>query len=200
MSKKNATITNIIATNGTCMFKKGEMVNEGDVLIEGKMYYTSKEPVMVHASGMVKGIVVYDYEKEYDFEKITKEYTKNKKRGISFYINDREIEIKYLPKKYIYDKLISDKRINLFGNIFGISYNEYIEYIENKISYTYDELEGIAKSDFENFLVEFLKEDTSRSVVDKLENIQKLDYGIKYSVKYYCEENIGEFKKIQNEN
>lgn len=200
VANRKATVTNIVAINGTPLFKKGEIVNAGDILIEGKIYYTNKEPIEVHASGMVKGIVVYEYAKEYDYEEKLKEYTNNKKMGISFYINEKEFEINYLPKGYIYDITKHEKKIKLFGNVLGVSFNQYQEYTQNTLKHTREEIINIAKLDFNKFITETLGEGAVMSLVDKMENIEETETGIKYTVKYYCEEDIGEFVKKGNEN
>lgn len=174
VATKSATISSIIATNGTALLKKGETVTQGETLIEGKIYYTNKEPIEVHASGVVRGIVAYDYTKEYIFKETKKIYTDKVKRGFSIYINNKEFEINYLPKDYIYDKLISKKKIKIFGNILGFSFNKYVEYEERQVSYTREELIENAKKDFHSFITEFCTLQDSRKVIDKLENIEEV--------------------------
>lgn len=173
VATKTATISSIIATNGTVLLKKGEIVNQGDTLIEGKIYYTNKEPLEVHASGVVKGIVAYDYVKDYNYKETVKNYTDNVKRGFSIYINDKEIEINYLPKDYIYDRLVNEKKINFFGNILGLSYNKYLEYSQSQLSYTREELVNVAREDFEGYITDFCSLQNSRNLIDKLENIEE---------------------------
>ena len=174
VATKSATISSIIATNGTALLKKGETVTQGETLIEGKIYYTNKEPIEVHASGVVRGIVAYDYTKEYIFKETKKIYTDKVKRGFSIYINNKEFEINYLPKDYIYDKLISKKKIKIFGNILGFSFNKYVEYEERQVSYTREELIENAKKDFHSFITEFCTSQDSRKVIDKLENLEEV--------------------------
>lgn len=174
VATKSATISSIIATNGTALLKKGETVTQGETLIEGKIYYKNKEPKEVHASGVVRGIVAYDYTKEYIFKETKKTYTDKVKRGFSIYINNKEFEINYLPKDYIYDKLISKKKIKIFGNILGFSFNKYVEYEERQVSYTREELIENAKKDFHSFITEFCTLQDSRKVIDKLENLEEV--------------------------
>lgn len=174
VATKSATVSSIIATNGTALLKKGETVTRGDTLIEGKIYYTNKEPIEVHASGVVRGIVAYDYTKEYIFKETKKMYTDKVKKGFSIYINNKEFEINYLPKDYIYDKLISKKKIKIFGNILGFSFNKYVEYEERQFSYTQEELIENAKKDFHSFITEVCALQDSRKVIDKLENIEEV--------------------------
>ena len=195
VSNINATITNIVATNGTPMLKKGDIVNVGDVLIEGKIYYINQEPLEVHASGIVKGMVSYEYTREYKYIEQIKEYTGNKKRGISFYINTKEFELNYLPKHYIYDITKVEKKINLLGCTLGVGYNEYCQYRNSEVKHTKEELQKLADNEFQRHLSDFLAQNATRVLIDTIINVQETKDGITYSVKYYCEEEIGEFLK-----
>ena len=101
-------------------------------------------------------------------------YTDKVKKGFSIYINNKEFEINYLPKDYIYDKLISKKKIKIFGNILGFSFNKYVEYEERQFSYTQEEIIENAKKDFHSFITEVCALQDSRKVIDKLENIEEV--------------------------
>ena len=67
VAKKDAVITRIVADNGTAKYIEGSYIEKGSVLIEGRMYSELIGEYEVHASGIVRGIVEYNFEKEYKY-------------------------------------------------------------------------------------------------------------------------------------
>ncbi len=66
LSQKRAVFTRAIVYSGTCIRKYGDIVNAGDVLIEGSVS-VKEEKVETSASGMVFGKVFYESELFYNY-------------------------------------------------------------------------------------------------------------------------------------
>ena len=91
-------------------------MEEGRILIEGKIYSEFLETKDVTAKGTVLLKTQYEYKNEYDYNVQEKEYTGKNKYNIGIGINGKENYINYLDKSINYDIIKSSKDINLFGN------------------------------------------------------------------------------------
>ena len=191
VATKSAVISKIIAENGTAKFKTGSYINEGSVAIEGVIESELIEPIRVHASGILKGIVEYEFEKEYMYNEQIKEYTGKTKYGAGVGINNKEFLLKYLPKENKYDINSKAKIFEIFSVKFSFIFNTYDEYILKDIVRTKEELVQTGQSDSSLYFGEVLTEDSK--VVDKKVEQIETKTGIIYKVKLSVEENIGKF-------
>lgn len=116
ISDKSGIIEKITVENGTSILSAGEYVEEGRILIEGRVYSEFLETKDVTAKGKVILKTQYEYKNEYNYNVQEKEYTGDKKYSIGIGINDKENYINYLDKSLNYDIIKSSKDINLFGN------------------------------------------------------------------------------------
>lgn len=193
VATKSAVITKIIAENGTAVFKTGSYINKGDVAIKGVIESEHLEPQNVHASGILKGIIEYKFEKEYKYSEQIKQFTGKTRYGLGLKINNKEIIIKYLPKEFKYDINNKVKKINVFGiKISGI-FNIYNEYIDKDILNTKDTLIIKGEQDLSLFISTILNKDSK--IQNKKVEIAETKDGIIYKVTLSVEENIGEFVK-----
>ena len=103
VATKSAVISKIIAENGTAKYKTGSYITEGSIAIEGILDSEIMEPINVHASGILKGMVEYTFEKEYKYQEQIKELTGKSRYGVGIKINNKEFLLKYLPKENKYD-------------------------------------------------------------------------------------------------
>ena len=193
IATKSAVISKIIAENGTAKYNTGSYITEGSVAIEGIISSELMEPIRVHASGIVRGIVEYTFEKEYKYITQSKEYTGKTRYGLGVKINNKEILLKYLPKEIKYDINSNAKVFEIFSVNISFIFNTYDEYIlKDKVS-TNEEIEKLAEKEstlyFEKILTNESK--TVNKVVDKVET----ETGIIYKTKLSVEENIGKFVK-----
>ena len=193
VATKSAIISKIIAENGTARFKTGSYINEGSVAIEGVIESEHIEPIRVHASGILKGIVEYEFEKEYMYSEQIKEYTGKSKYGVGAGINNKEFLLKYLPKENKYDINSKAKIFEIFSVKFSFIFNTYEEYILKDIVKTKEELVKTGESDSSLYFEEILTGDSK--VVDKKVEQVETGTGIIYKVKLSVEENIGKFIK-----
>lgn len=159
ISTKSAIITKIIAENGTAKYKTGSYIEKGSVAIEGIISSEHIAEKKVHASGILRGIVEYNFKKEYTFIENIKEYTKKKRYGIGIGINNKNIILKYLPKKNKYDINSSKKKINIFGLELSFIFNKYIEYNEYKQSFSYEELKNKGENASKEYIKRILTDD-----------------------------------------
>ncbi|MBO5477062.1 MAG: sporulation protein YqfD [Clostridia bacterium] len=129
VSNKSGIIQKIVAENGTPILSVGDYVEEGRILIEGKVYSEFLETKDVPAQGEVYLKTNYEFKKDYEYNIQEKEYTDKVKYSIGVGINDKENYINYLDKSLKYDIIKSSSDINLFGN--NISFSFYTFKIYN---------------------------------------------------------------------
>lgn len=196
IASKDGIIEKISAQNGTPMFKAGDEVKKGDILIAGWMEgkYTGKN--YVNANGEIKANVIYT-----QIEKIRKKETKKEKTGeiekkYSIKFNNFKINFyKTLSKYKNYDTMYASKKIKLFSNFYLpieiiTATNE--EQIETEISYGLEE----AKAKGQNLAEEKLKEQISGELKNKEVQINEFDSYYEVKVDYEVIESIGTKEKI----
>jgi len=193
ISTKSGIITKIIAENGTAKLLTGSYIEKGMTAIEGIIESELIGNISVRASGIlrVQSTHTYVIEEKYNVEE--KLYSGKKKYGIGISINDKEFILKYLPKDHIYDINKKEKKIELFGTSFGFVFIEYPEYDLIKTERTFEELQDICKTKYEDHVKSILNE--TIKISNEKVNVLKQDDGIKYTVTYDLEEDAGEFLK-----
>lgn len=191
IATKSAVISKIIAENGTAKYKTGSYITQGSVAIAGVIESEFVEPIYVHATGILKGIVEYTFEKEYKYNEQIKEYTGKTRHGVGVKINNKEFLIKYLPKENKYDINSSAKMFEIFSVNFSFIFNTYEEYILKDIVRTKEELASAGQKDSTLYFEEILTND-SKVVEKKVDQIETKT-GIIYKVTLSVEESIGKF-------
>ena len=137
VAKKGATITEIIAQNGTAQVKIGDQVEQGQVLIQGTMEGKYTGIRYVHSLGEVKGVVQYAKTEKFPLKEQQKIKTGNKEVKYGIKINNFQINFyKTLSKFKIYDTIEENKKFKIFSNLYLP-----ISVIKN----TNEELEKISK-------------------------------------------------------
>ena len=147
VAKKAGTITQIIAQNGTAQVKTGDMVQEGQILIQGTMEGKYTGVRYVHSLGEVKAIVQYTKTEKIQLKEEQKVKTgkKETKYGIKF--NNFQINFyKPLSKFKIYDTIEEEKKLRIFSNLYlPISVKEITNEEVEKISKEYSIEEAVEK-------------------------------------------------------
>ena len=118
VSDKSGIIEKIVAENGTPILSAGDYVEEGRILIEGKIYSDLLETKDVTAKGIVVLKTQYEYKSDYYYNIQEKEYTGETKYSIGISVNNKENYINYLDKSLKYDIIKDSNEIKLFGNTF----------------------------------------------------------------------------------
>jgi similar to stage IV sporulation protein len=193
VATKSAVISKIIAENGTAKFNTGSYITEGSVAIEGIIDSELMEPIRVHASGILRGIVEYTFEKEYKYISQSKEYTGKSKYGVGVKINNKEFLLKYLPKEIKYDINSNAKVFEIFSVNFSFIFNTYDEYILKDIVNTKEELAKLAEKDSTLYFEKILTNESK--IINKIVDEVETETGVIYKTKLSVEENIGKFVK-----
>lgn len=200
VAQKSGIITKIVPENGTAKFKEGSYICQGDVAIEGMIYSKYMDPVEVTAKGILQINTEYTFEKTYSYNQTLKEYTGKKLYTVGIGINSNENMLNYLNKNKKYDITKSSKVMNLFGNQISLDFYTCTEYIENEVEYSKEQLIEFSNKDIEEYLNnKILPNCISGSLIDKNVNIEDIDGGIKVSVVYQVNEEVGEFVRTKGE-
>ena len=197
ISNKNGIIHKIVVENGSPILSVGDYVEEGRILIEGKVYSEFLETKDVPAEGEIYLKTNYEFNNEYEYNIQEKEYTGKQKYSVGMSINDKENYINYLDKSLKYDIIKSSSDINLFGN--NIAFNFYtfkIYELKDRIR-TKDEIISTANIDADNYFnTEILPNLKNAELLNKehsivYENEQKVSVKINFEVI----EEVGYFKE-----
>lgn len=191
VAAKSAVISKIIAENGMAKYKTGSYIEQGQVAIEGLIGSEIMEPIKVHASGILKGIVEYSFEKEYTYNEQIKEYSDKSRHGIGIGINNKNFLIKCLPKETLYDINSKVKMFRIFSVNISFIFNTYEEYILKDIVNTKEDLIKRGEQDSTLYFEQILTKDSK--VVAKNVDQKETSTGIIYKVVLSVEENIGKF-------
>lgn len=193
ISTCDGVITRIIAENGTAALKEGSYVQNGNILIEGKIYSKILGEELVHAKGIVKINTQYIFEKEYKFTNIVKEYADKNKYNIGFSVNSKEIYINYLNNSKKYDKLKASKNFNIFGISISFDWYTFNEYIEKEVVSSKDDILITANIDATTYIDEIIKNSDSGVLIDEKQEIVENSESIIYKKTFTVNEKIGKF-------
>lgn len=193
ISTCDGVITRIIAENGTPALKEGSYVQNGNLLIEGKIYSKVFGEELVHAKGIVKINTQYTFEKEYKFKNVVKEYTNKSKHNIGFSINSKEIYINYLNNGKKYDKLKVSKNFNIFGSNISFDWYTFNEYTEKEVVSTKEDILSLANIDSKTYIDEIIKNLDSGNLIEEKEELVENSEAIVYKKIFTVNERIGKF-------
>ncbi len=186
-------ITKIIAENGTVALKEGSYVQEGSLLIEGKIYSKILGEELVHAKGIIRVNTEYIFEKEYKFNTIEKEYVGKNKHTLGFSVNSKEIYINYLNNGKKYDKLKESKSFNVFGNNITLDWYTFNEYKEKEVTNSKEDLLDLANKDSNIYINEIIKGVDTGNLIDEKEEVVESSESLIYKKIFTVNERIGKF-------
>jgi len=197
VSNKCGIIQKITVENGTAIPSVGDYIEEGRILIEGKIYSNTLETKDVCAKGIVTIKSDYEFKKQYSYKVQEKEYTGKTKYSIGFTLNDKENYINYLDKSLKYDIIKNGSSINLFEN--EISFNFYkfniYDLVEKQVSK--DEIIEKAKLDAQDYINNEVLPKTRNAKINNSEVF--IDYEdeekVSLLVVYNISEEIGYFRE-----
>ena len=198
IATKSATITKIIAQNGTAKVKNGDKVEEGQILIQGVMEgkYTGNR--YVHSLGEVEGVVEYTKSEKIPLKFTEKVKTGNKETKIRIKINNFQINFyKTLSKFKIYDTIEKEKKFKIFSNLYlPISITKItVEELENvQMEYSIEKATEIGTEKLEKKLEQEIGKE--KNILNKDVNIIKTEEYLEVNVTYEVVENIGMQEKI----
>lgn len=197
ISDKCGVINKIVVENGTPILSAGEYVEEGRILIEGKIYSNTIDTKDVTAKGIVMLDTEYEYKGEYLYLIDEKSYTGKTKYSVGIDINNNENYINYLDKSLKYDIIKNSSDINLFGNKISFSLYKFNIYDLIKKQLSKDDIIQMAKDDAQKYMdnqilpsLKNAKINSSEVIID-YENEEKISLRVIYKVT----EEVGYFRE-----
>lgn len=197
VSNKEGIIQKIVVENGTPILSVGDYVEEGRILIEGKVYSEFLETKDVPAEGTIYLKTRYEYAKEYEYIIPEKVYDGTVRYSLGVTINDKENYINYLDKSLKYDIIKSSCDINLFGNNISFVFYTFRLYDLIDRTRTKDEIISTANIEAEEYINnEILPTLKDAQVINKEMFIDYEDEQ-KVSIRFVFEvtEEVGYFKE-----
>ena len=197
VSDKSGVIEKIVVENGTAILEAGDYVEEGRILIEGKIYSKFLEPKDVSAKGIVTVKRQYEYKKEYPYTVMEKEYNKKAKYSIGFTLNDKENYINYLDKSLKYDIIKNSKEISIFNNKLSLTLYRFNIYDEKSITRSDEQIEELARNEAQDYIEKTVLPDLRSPKITNKELIidSKDEDKICVRMVYDIVEEIGYFKE-----
>ena len=121
VSNKTGVITKINAQNGTANVKEGDVVKQGEVLINGWMEGKYTGMRYVHAKGQIQAKVWYTKHKKIKYNATEKEETGNIENQYEIKFNNFKINLhKKLSKFKIYDTIETESKFKLFSDFYSL--------------------------------------------------------------------------------
>lgn len=198
VSDKAGIITKISAQNGTANVQVGDIVNVGDVLVNGWMEGKYTGIRYVHAIGEIQAKVWYTKHKNISYKITERRETGNLEDKYSIKFNNFEINFnKKLSKFKIYDTIETEDKLKLFSDFYlPISIikitNKEVEEIQK--TYEVEEAKNVGIQELQNELDAEIE--NKESIVNKIINTYENDESIDVYVTYEVLENIGTNEKI----
>ena len=198
ISNKNGIITKINAQAGTINVKVGDVVKEGDTLINGWMEGKYTGVRYVHAKGEIEAKVWYTKNIKIPYKAMEQRETGNVENKYSLKINNFIINFsKRLSKFKIYDTIDTEKKIKIFSDFYlpiSIIKTSNIEKEEITKEYNLEEAKNIGIEELQKALDQEIE--NKDKIVNKNINTYEQEDGVEIFVTYEVLENIGTNEKI----
>lgn len=196
VSTKPGVVEKIIVENGTAIQNPGDYVEEGRILIEGKIYSKLMDTKDVKAKGRAILKTNYSYCNFYSFKKENRIYKNKRKYSIGFTLNDRENYINYLDKSLNYDIIKKSFNIGIFGFSISLDFYTFNIYDVEYADRTEEEIIEEAKKDAQNYINDILPTLINPQVVNIETNIHDSNSeGMNVEVIYTLNEEDGIYRK-----
>lgn len=198
ISNKNGIITKINAQAGTINVKVGDVIKEGDTLINGWMEGKYTGVRYVHAKGEIEAKVWYTKNIKIPYKATEQRETGNVENKYSLKINNFIINFsKRLSKFKIYDTIDTEKKIKIFSDFYlpiSIIKTSNIEKEEITKEYNLEEAKNIGIEELQKALDQEIE--NKDKIVNKNINTYEKEDGVEIFVTYEVLENIGTNEKI----
>ena len=198
IASKSGIITKITAQNGTAMYKVGDTVKEGDILIAGVMEGKYTEPRYVHSLGEVEARVWYEKTKEIPFNEEILTETGNIENKYEINFNNFKIKLyKNVSKYENYKTQVEEKNIKLFKSFYlPISITKITNREQKKESkqHTLQEAISIGANDLTKKLEQEIP--NKDSIIKKNITTVNSENSVTVTVIFEAIESIGENQKI----
>ncbi len=198
LSNKNAIITKINVQNGTPAVSVGDIVKEGDILVNGYMEGKYTGIRYVHSTADIEAKVWYSKKEKFYLNQEIKVPTGATEKKYTVNLNNLKINLyKTLSKFQNYDTINESKKLMIFSNFYlpiEIVKTTNYEYEIQPKTYTEEELTEIATKQLEETLEKEIE--NKDNILDKQVNVYSNEGYIEVEVIYEVLENIGIKEKI----
>lgn len=188
-------ITEILASSGEALVKPGEAVTKGQVLISGIVTYKDGTTVFRAAEGVVKAQVSSTVRVRENFEKTVTVKTgrKKTKRLIHFFGADIPLYFSYGFENF--EKQTEYVPLTVFGEKLpvGVYKTEVFETAEQTFLRNEEQALSEAKSTADGIIAEMAGQS---EIFSRTDEVNYDGEGAELTVKFLCEQNIGENQKI----
>ena len=198
IAEKDAIIQKIDSYSGTAMYKEGDLVKKGDILIAGWMEGKYTGIRYVHASGEIKAKTWYSVVEKVNLKETKMEKTGNKKTKYEIKLNNFQINFyKTLSKFKNYDTIYERQKLKIFSDFYlpvEITKCNNFETIKTVKNYTPEEAKIVATQKAEEKLNNQIN--SMENIQNKNINVNETEDYIEVEVIYEVLENIGTEEKI----
>lgn len=198
VADKIGVINKISVQEGTANVKEGDVIKQGDVLVNGYMEGKYTGIRYVHAKADVEAKVWYTKHKRVEYNTTEKRETGEIENQYMLIFNNFEINLnKRVSKFEIYDTISSTKKIKLFSDLYlpiSIVKITNKEIIEEQKQYNLEEAKNIGIQEIQQELEEEIE--AKDKIINKNINTYENEKGIDIYVTYEVLENIGTNEKI----
>lgn len=198
VSDKTGVITKINAQNGTANVKEGDVVKQGEVLINGWMEGKYTGIRYVHAKGQIQAKVWYTKHKKIKYNTTEKEETGNIENQYEIKFNNFKINLhKKLSKFKIYDTIETESKFKLFSDFYlpiSIVKKTNKELQEVEKNYEVEEAKNLGIQELQQELEQEIQD--KEKIVNKNINTYEHEDGVDVYVTYEVLEEIGTNEKI----
>lgn len=198
VSDKTGVITKINAQNGTANVKEGDVVKQGEVLINGWMEGKYTGMRYVHAKGQIQAKVWYTKHKKIKYNATEKEETGNIENQYEIKFNNFKINLhKKLSKFKIYDTIETESKFKLFSDFYlpiSIVKKTNKELQEVEKNYEVEEAKNLGIRELQQELEQEIQD--KEKIVNKNINTYEHEDGVDVYVTYEVLEEIGTNEKI----
>ena len=198
VSNKTGVITKINVQNGMANVKKGDMIREGDILINGWMEGKYTGIRYVHAKGEIEAKVWHTKSKKIPYTLTQTRQTGNEENKYGIKINNFQINFSKKYSKFkIYDTIETDSKIRIFSNFYlpiSIVKTTYKETEQYTKKYTPEEAINLGVEELKKELEQEIQD--KEKIVNKNVNTYEHENDVEVYVTYEVLENIGTNEKI----
>ena len=193
VANKTGMITKINVQNGTANVKVGDIVEEGDILVNGYLEGKYTGTRYVHGAATVEAKIWYTKKEKAMLKQQIPVQTGNEEKKYSIKFKKNQINLfKTLSKFEKYDTINENKKIILFSNFYlpiEVVKITNKEYVLQDVTYTNEEQTQILTEKLIKELLEEIGE--QKNIVNVNVNTYSQDETVEVEVTYEVLENIG---------
>ena len=199
VANKTGMITKINVQNGTANVKVGDIVEEGDILVNGYLEGKYTGTRYVHGAATVEAKIWYTKKEKAMLKQQIPVQTGNEEKKYSIKFKKNQINLfKTLSKFEKYDTINENKKIILFSNFYlpiEVVKITNKEYVLQDVTYTNEEQIQILTEKLKKELLEEIGE--QKNIVNVNVNTYSQDEAVEVEVTYEVLENIGVEQEIK---